>query len=70
VTQNSAAEDAFARLAPDRRELLLRRTFEILEYDEEGEPGGKWSSDTAQAIGDLWVRFGVKFTTPESVGRE
>lgn len=61
---DTAAERRFAALTDRQRGLLLRRTFEILEYDEEGEPGGEWSSDTTQALGELFDQFGIRFTIP------
>jgi len=66
----SAAEQAFASLTALRRTRLLRGVFEILEYDPDGEPGGEWSSDTTQALGDLFAHFGITFTSPDQVDTE
>jgi hypothetical protein len=61
------AERAFNALADDRRLLLLQRVFEILEYDDEGNPGDEWSSNTTQALGEMFENFGVKFTASDDV---
>ncbi len=60
---------AFAALTTDQRELLLSRIFEILEYDKEGEPGGEWSNETTQDIGEAFGAFGITFTSPDDVTR-
>lgn len=60
----TAAERAFSALSDERKRLLLQRVFEILEYDEDGKPGGEWSNDTTQALGDVFGAFGVTFTDP------
>lgn len=58
----SMAERAYGNLARHQRDRLLREVFQILEYDECGRPGAEWSSDTAQALGDAFVRSGVVLT--------
>jgi hypothetical protein len=63
----SAAEDAFAALTGDQSARLLRAVFEILEYDQDGEPGQQWSSDTTQDLGELFGHFGIVFTSPEQI---
>lgn len=63
----SAAEAAFAALTDDQRARLLGGVFEILEYDEDGEPGQEWSSDTTQDLGELFGHFGIVFTSPEQL---
>jgi hypothetical protein len=61
----SAAEQAFAVLTANQRGRLLRRVFETLEYDEDHQPGGEWSSDTTQALDNLFRQFGIVFTAAE-----
>jgi hypothetical protein len=61
----SAAEQAFTSLTADQRTRLLRGVFENLEYDPDGRPGSEWSSDTTQALGDLFAQFGITFTSPD-----
>lgn len=61
---DTGAERAFAALTDVQRGRLLREVFEILEYDEEGRPGSEWRSDTMQALGELFNRYGVLFTEP------
>jgi hypothetical protein len=68
--QVSAAERAFAALTADQRTRLLRGVFEVLEYDPDGRPGGEWSSDTTQTLGDLFARFGITFTNPDQAGTD
>jgi hypothetical protein len=63
------AERAFAALSRPEREQLLRRLFDVLEFGEDGKPGGEWSSDTTQSLGELFREFGVDFTNPDSVLR-
>lgn len=60
----SAASKAFERLSRDQKVEIARKTFEILEYDEDGRPGSEWSSDTLQALGELFPAYGVIFTDP------
>jgi hypothetical protein len=60
----SAAEKAFAALTADQRTRLLRGVFEVLEYDVDGRPGSEWSSDTTQALGELFDRFGITYHQP------
>ena len=67
IQRPTPAEQAFEAMPTDRKLLLLRRVFEQLEFDEDGEPGGEWSSDTTQALGDLFNNFGVVFTSPDEV---
>lgn len=64
----SAAEQTFAALTSRQRERLLREVFHILEYDEERRPGVAWSSDTTQALGDLFAAYGIAFTSPDDDG--
>jgi hypothetical protein len=68
ILPDSPAVAAFKALTQQQRNRLLDEVFSILEYDQDGQPGGKWSSDTTQSLGDLFTGYGVTFTTPESVG--
>ena len=60
----TGAEAAFNALPFSVRAAIARSVFDILEYDEEGNPGSEWSSDTLQALGDLFQANGVSFTPP------
>lgn len=59
----SAAERGFAALTDPQQRAAMREIFEILEYDADGLPGIEWSADTVQNLGDLFVRFGIEFTS-------
>jgi hypothetical protein len=63
----TAAERAFAALDTRRRAQLARGVFEILEYDQDGERGSRWSSDTTQYLGELFAAFGIVFSNPDEV---
>lgn len=65
----SEAQQAFDALEPETKLNLLGRVFEILEYDDDGMPGSRWSPDTTQALGELFNKFGVVFTSPDEVSR-
>lgn len=58
------AQQQFDALTVKKKVALLGRVFKALEYDTEGEPGVEWSSDTTQALGELFEMAGVKFTPP------
>lgn len=58
------AEDGYDALTDDEAEALLRRVFEILEYNQDGEPGNSWDSDTTQALGEEFGAYGITFTSP------
>jgi hypothetical protein len=45
----SPAEEACAVLTGGQRARLLRGVFHVLEYDQDGEPGGEWVSALADA---------------------
>jgi hypothetical protein len=60
-----AAQRAFDALSLVQQRNLLNAVFDCLEYDSEGQPGSEWSSDTLQAIGEAFNRYGITFTTPE-----
>jgi hypothetical protein len=62
--RGDAARQAFDALSGVKKLNLIEEVFEILEYDEDGNPGGQWSSDTTQSLGELFNRYGVKFTDP------
>jgi hypothetical protein len=53
-----------AAMPTARKLALLSRVFDTLENDEDGNPGSEWSSDTAQALGELFEKFGITFTPP------
>ena len=61
------AEMQFARLKTAEQCTLARRVFCILEYDGECTPGVEWSSDTTQALGELFGMYGVTFTSPNRI---
>jgi hypothetical protein len=61
----SKAAVEFESLSQSDKLSLLREVFCILEYDEEGEPGCEWSSDTTQYLGETFEKYGVVFTPPE-----
>jgi hypothetical protein len=61
---NTEAQQAFNALTLVQKANLAKEVFEILEYDEDGNPGSEWSSDTTQYLGDLFNRYGVTFTPP------
>lgn len=61
----SKAQKVFDALPDAQKLVIVGKVFQILEYDEEGNPGGEWSSDTTQALGELFNSFGVVFTSPE-----
>lgn len=66
AVKTSKALEQFNEL-PWRKQLeLCRAVFNVLEYDTEGNPGNAWSSDTTQALGETFERFGVTFTPPEA----
>lgn len=54
----------FAQLDDQARARIAYETFAILEYDEDGDPGSEWSSDTTQYLGEMFDRYGVQFTDP------
>lgn len=62
----SRAEAAFDALPEWKRLSLAKAVFLVLEYDEDGNPGSEWSSDTTQALGELFERYGIVFTVPET----
>lgn len=65
MTMTTTAQELFDALPDHRKLALLGDVFTVLEYDEDGNPGSEWSpSDTTQALGDLFRKYGVTFTTP------
>lgn len=58
----SAAAAQYERLSSNDRSSLLDQIFDILEFDDEGEPGVEWSSDTTQSVGNAFAEYGVTFT--------
>jgi hypothetical protein len=64
MSSKSKAEEAFDALPEWKRLSLAKDVFLNLEYDADGNPGSEWSSDTTQALGDLFATYGVKFTQP------
>lgn len=63
----STAQKQFDALPEWKRLSLAAAVFNALEYDDEGNPGSEWSSDTTQALGELFELYGVTFTSPEVV---
>jgi hypothetical protein len=63
VPAESAPESAFAALTAEKRARLLRDVFDVLEYGPDGT-AAEWSSDTLQALGDLFSQLGIVFTSP------
>lgn len=57
----------FDALTISDRASLAEDVFNVLELDEDGNPGSEWSSDTLQALGETFERYGVTFTDPNSL---
>ena len=66
MSKISKAERQFDDLPEWKKLSLAKGVFLVLEYDGEGNPGVAWSSDTTQALGELFSQCGVDFTPPES----
>ena len=60
----STAQAQFDALPDWKKISLAGAVFRVLEYDEEGQPGSEWSSDTTQSLGELFNHYGVTFTAP------
>lgn len=56
--------EKFDTLTTAQRMRLIQDVFVAMEYDEAGNPGAEWSSDTLQAIAEKFNAFGVVFTDP------
>jgi hypothetical protein len=57
----------FAQLDDQARARIAYETFAILEYDQDGDPGSEWSSDTTEYLGEMFDRYGVQFTDPNTL---
>lgn len=57
----------FARLTIEERAELAAAVFRTLEYDNTGEPGSSWDSDTTPAVAALFNAVGVNFTDPNDI---
>lgn len=62
------AEESYHRLDTAQKAILADLVFAALEYDEDGNPGSEWSSDTLQTIGEVFESAGVHFTDPNDPG--
>lgn len=55
--------DVYAALPVETRTAILDEIFEILEYDEEGNPGAEVNGgDLVEALAELFQKHGVRFT--------